>query len=1097
MQSLSAARPPAQYVTAPGSQFRLIANEYDKNKYAQCNYASYRTLLRCKQVRSKEELAKNGGRCEEHVEFSKVLEENHRKEVQRCHAENDTKMQRRRFDPWIASNEYISDEDDFLQAIGTLPLEFQNPVNDNTLDDHPLRYARYYTDKDLLKIKIDLVQKDIENLIEFKELITTQARKEHDSSGKNNTDDRPTDIPQQRFFDASDRYARNDYLTLTTVDPVYNKCCVGPDMDDAVVVQHTVHCLLDKIDNFTPISIEKQCHKPAIHLSKFCFDHITLDHRQKMFDVCHACGVTAIGGSNPMCSFHLKSHVKMGTTSCPCNKCALPNEISTSIVEVPTRCIIDSDDEEDTRLANLSRIETMVSPMQQFAPPLPTHLSSAPPARRYHGAPAQVLRPPQMGPPPGAPTSSASKTAAQRVVANLSNQFPSHARSRFDDHQLQKLQEEEAKSMSCARVRPASPSQYGPGKKIPDQQQKLQSSPTVYNQKPPMPSIVSPTTSSPVRSTSQYAGWRNPSGATPRTMHQLHQMGPPTRYPVQQQRYQPNSFSFDRAQEPQTADELVEDRGSPPPPKYPGPDPPRRGVPYYKNVSAYRKTEQPSRHLGAPPPASSSSSTHSSPILAPSPHPSPQMQRFRPVGSRLPMPPHRAIAAGLNPADVVNASTPRPSYRMALPLQQPQQQSHPSPQQFQHQQDPQHNSEPIMAMTVGNPAPGFNLSSRRPGQIPPHRMKGGTGTTPSKVTTSYTVISSNPSLIPYSSFPMTSSSRYYGQLAHPSLDSARHDARFANMNVKTFLSMGNKDLSSMTQEEIDQLAASQDKRKGATAQSTLGSPPSSSSSVLHGQEETPLFPAESLPVTPGTSASRTPTTRIYRKRKNEETLKTTPAPINAISSSQDSEVGEGSVPVTEQNVSPPISTATSTGEPAAKKSTNSGASSPTKPVQMDKSAQEPAKCAKSTDEQTTSTHSVPSAPTGRAPRAAAIAANQAISTHKVVTSPPAAQPTAAAANQQDASQDASGSGASGGKSNPLDMLAELSEAVAANEKVLDAKTKDKKKASKKTAPKGSAPSTLCAPSTSSALSTSSETPTQRRSSRKVSREASEEYEEEL
>uniref|UniRef100_A0A8R1EXP0 Uncharacterized protein n=1 Tax=Caenorhabditis japonica TaxID=281687 RepID=A0A8R1EXP0_CAEJA len=61
-------------------------------------------------------------------------------------------------------------------------------------------------------------------------------------------------------------------------------------------------------------------------------------------------------------------------------------------------------------------------------------------------------------------------------------------------------------------------------------------------------------------------------------------------------------------------------------------------------------------------------------LLSSQPHgpppPQPPSHRFRPPGQR-PMAPHRAIAAGLNPADVVNASTPRPSYRM-VPNQQPQ-----------------------------------------------------------------------------------------------------------------------------------------------------------------------------------------------------------------------------------------------------------------------------------------------------------------------------------------------------------------------------------------------------------------------------------------
>lgn len=213
--------------------------------------------------------------CEEHLNFSQVLKRNHEKEVQRCHAENDSKMQRRRFDPWIVSNEYISDEDDFLQPVSSLPIEIPEMMSNNVLDEHPLRYAGTYTDKDLLRIKMDLVQKDIDNLMEFKQLVGHQARKEYEAMKNDEDDDGPTDMPQRRAHNASKKYARADYLTLTTIDPVFKPCCVGPDMDDDLVISHLVQEMLDKLDNFTPIPIDKPCEKPALHLSNFCIERKT------------------------------------------------------------------------------------------------------------------------------------------------------------------------------------------------------------------------------------------------------------------------------------------------------------------------------------------------------------------------------------------------------------------------------------------------------------------------------------------------------------------------------------------------------------------------------------------------------------------------------------------------------------------------------------------------------------------------------------------------------------------------------------------------------------------------------------------------------
>uniref|UniRef100_A0A8R1IRW6 Uncharacterized protein n=1 Tax=Caenorhabditis japonica TaxID=281687 RepID=A0A8R1IRW6_CAEJA len=93
------------------------------------------------------------------------------------------------------------------------------------------------------------------------------------------------------------------------------------------------------------------------------------------------------------------------------------------------------------------------------------------------------------------------------------------------------------------------------------------------------------------RSSGQFGGWKNTpgtTGGTLRAMHQQMHMGGSTRYPVQQQRPPPppKIIPLDRAQEPKTGDELVEDRGSPT--RFQS-EPHRRGVPYYKNSSVYRR----------------------------------------------------------------------------------------------------------------------------------------------------------------------------------------------------------------------------------------------------------------------------------------------------------------------------------------------------------------------------------------------------------------------------------------------------------------------------------------------------------------------------
>uniref|UniRef100_A0A8R1HKP7 Zf-C3Hc3H domain-containing protein n=1 Tax=Caenorhabditis japonica TaxID=281687 RepID=A0A8R1HKP7_CAEJA len=1055
-------RPPAQYVPAQGTKFRLVANEYDKNTYGQCNYASYRTLIRCKQIRSKDELAKNGGHCEEHVNFSKILEQNHKREVMRTHAENDTKMQRRRFDPWIASNEYISDEDDYLQAVRTLPSETPDyAATDDIIDDHPLRFAGTFTDKDVLAIKMNLVQKDIDNLLEFKQLVVNQAQKEHDLMENDEEADGPTDLPQRRVFKAAGKYSRNDYCTLTTIDPVCNQCCVGPEMDDNNVINHVVHSLLDKLDEFPPISVENQCLRPALHMSKFCIDHITLDRRQKLFSLCRTCGVTALGSDDPTCTFHIKSHTG-GATSCTCHRCIQ----SVSKLPLPTDSIRNSlefdlsEDEEDQSLANLSNIGAMASPLQQFSiPPLasPSSSSSAFPStsRRYSGTPAQILRSQISG--------SSKSMTAQKVGSNISG-YQQSVRQKMEEQM--KLQEEELKSQTCARVRPIESSQYGAEKDKANEKLKQQhptkqflpgtSGLSSYAKKP-ISNFPSSGNVPGKRSSGQFGGWKNTpgtTGGTLRAMHQQMHMGASTRYPVQQQRPPPppKIIPLDRAQEPKTGDELVEDRGSPT--RFQS-EPQRRGVPYYKNSSVYRRVEIPTHHAQHSP--------SSGPLLPPGPpahllssqphgHPPPQppSHRFRPPGQR-PMAPHRAIAAGLNPADVVNASTPRPSYRM-IPNQQPQ-----HPQYYP--------PAPATPLYHQSPVP------RRP-NVPPQRMLagGGSSLTPPKMSSiNYNIVESSPSgasygegssqqlppLLPTVSDVSPSASRF----ANPALDTALHDVRFANMNVKTFLSMSSKDLDNMTQEEIDLLASnSQQIKKFPPARI----PTPSVSEVI--QSTANSIPMTTISEYPTTSPS---SSRYTKKRKIDQTIDE----VVQIATRMElfPPIDDRRGPITDFSTysaptptSTPISSpphvsettssrtlapedSTSSGEPLAKKpAPNVSASSKRittseKEKETNDTRTERAKTPKTPGKKPalSSSSSAASTSSGRTPRAAAIAANNAIAHNKPPTS-----------SSSGAVEESCG--------NPLNILAELSEAAAAEEQQIleiPAKSGSVKKASKKPSPK--------------------------------------------
>ncbi|EGT45684.1 hypothetical protein CAEBREN_22126 [Caenorhabditis brenneri] len=1077
-------RPPAQYVVAPGTQFKLIANEYDKNKYAQCGYASHRTLIRCKQIRSKEDLAKNGGRCEEHNDFSKLLEQNHKKEIQRCHAENDTNMQRNRYDPWIASNEFITDEDDFLQPMRDAPLGVPESSNDNFLDNHPLRYAEHFTEKDVLRIKMDLVQKDIEDLMEFKRLLTAEAQKEHEQLGDDKEEDRPTGMVQGRLFKASEKYSRKDYLTLTTVDPVYKPCCVGPNMEDPMVIAHIMHSILDKIENVEPVSVESQCTRPALHLSNFCINHIRMDRRQKLFDLCKACGTTAIGGQEPKCSQHLKQQATAETNNCTCIKCVAPPPVPMDSPKEERPMKPESDDEET--LGNLSKFESMASPMSQFPSPYNTS-PLAQPRRRYQGPPAQVLRPPNMGPPPGSVPYHPNKRPAP--MTSLTS-------AQLHEQQRLKMEEEEAKSQTCSRVRPLDASQYGNGKKKLQNQQRQQShrlsTPTgssPYHLQPPQakkPGITPSPTGSPAGKTFQ--GWRNQGMSSSQRL-------PPqgfashTRYPMQSNRPNPpppKQIPLERVQEHREPSDHQEDREMVPPRYHQGapPEPQRRGVPYYR--AAYRRADlpsmqQPNRH---PSPLTPSTSTSSSQLLAPPQ--SPQGSPFRPQ-SRLPMAPHRAIAAGINPADVGTMPQRPPAYRipqppaprhyspqnqMTGPSAYPPQQFHsplanprsPMPSNFRPPQfgpvrmigTPRPSQSGVHSITKsyvyqgGAPSSlssGTSASSGTPG------ASGLAGTGPSgqsgsqnpqpplspevdpvggidsgteshgfdDIDTSGGVPQSSVAAIDSPGAPGTpppaplaptrqrsveEATSMAGINAIKSLESARHDVRFTNIPVKTYLALSNQqDLGQKTQEEIEKMAAEAEgleKRKSFAGSGGSSSGGSSSSAAprtpIHHQPPPPPIPKRWQPMPRGFSPK------------------------------------DSSVPDAVQEVVATPSTGrkrkadTSTGEPEKKKRDVD--------AQKDKTPKTPGKRAE------------PTVSTGRTPRAAAVAANHAIVHHQhhkqsvPTTSTPSSSNSAGESSQE----------------NPLDLLAELSAAAEIEEeKAAAAKTPNRKTPKRSTPPPAKTP----------------------------------------
>uniref|UniRef100_A0A8R1ED65 Uncharacterized protein n=2 Tax=Caenorhabditis japonica TaxID=281687 RepID=A0A8R1ED65_CAEJA len=230
--------------------------------------------------------------------------------------------------------------------------------------------------------------------------------------------------------------------------------------------------------------------------------------------------------------------------------------------------------------------------------------------------------------------------------------------------------------------------------------------------------------------------------------------------------------------------------------------------------------------------------------------------------------------------------------------------------------------------------------------------------------------------------------------ANPALDTALHDVRFANMNVKTFLSMSSKDLDNMTQEEIDLLASnSQQIKKFPPARI----PTPSVSEVI--QSTTNSIPMTTISEYPTTSPS---SSRYTKKRKIDQTIDEVVQIATRMELFPPNDDRRGSVvdfstysaptPTSTPISSPPHVSETTTSRTLAPEDSTSSGEPPAKkpaPASLKKITTKRAKTPKTPGKKpalSSSSSSAASTTSGRTPRAAAIAANNAIAHNKTPTS---------------------------------------------------------------------------------------------------------------
>ncbi|CAB3402645.1 unnamed protein product [Caenorhabditis bovis] len=623
LPNASISKPPGRYVLVEDTKHHLELNEYDKNTYGQCSYVSNRLMIRCQQVRSKEELAKNNGICEEHKTFGKMLKSHHQKELLRLRAESENPLSKRqKFSSFIAANGYVSDEDDVLNNMYNMPPSSADQININFIEEDPLRHAEYFTDKDVIRIRLRAVEKNRDDIVEFRKTTTAQASRVKQAINERNHKIAVFDVPQMRVYDALMQYPHKESLHLsrpkTIPDLPVCQYYDGMNDDDNTAAEKVVKSLLDRLDGIS-VNPPEKCTSTAIQFTDFCEQHILFSkEKQFLFDKCTICGDIALASDDPTCAYHRKDLVKVRALNPLHNVRPGEEDVQTSNHYPPGTVrnnislhtkkveIFDSDEEEEDKRplppSMLARnYENMCSPF----PPLPSPSVRRPP---YQAAGNNYGRRP-----------SANREPHQTGGVLVQNRMANDA--------IRQLKDDPA-TMRCARERPFQKSNFNRPEIDKNRRKNV-----------PTPHLLSSSGFSrtqypsrfPQQTAQQHRIITNQGRALPGSRYSEHPHQPPKNIPLERVASPKPNVVDDE-------DDLVEDRGqSQPQNEYHsvhGVQYPRsmneapRGVPYIKK-GGYQKQE------GGP--------------QAQFPQRRGVRQNIA-VSRQLPMPPHRAIALGMNPA---------------------------------------------------------------------------------------------------------------------------------------------------------------------------------------------------------------------------------------------------------------------------------------------------------------------------------------------------------------------------------------------------------------------------------------------------------------
>ncbi|GMR42509.1 hypothetical protein PMAYCL1PPCAC_12704 [Pristionchus mayeri] len=302
-------RPHSLFTKSQVTHKGVTSVPHDKFKYSQCVYTAPRTLIKCKELRTKQQIADGRGLCEQHLNLQKICAKQNDLENELLKLEVD-QTPTPKYEKALRLGDQIVDPQ-FLTEKSHWIGDVANVVNlAGVLNDNPLSEATYLSEKELIRAQLAALTKQSAKLKEMRHRNEEKARRRMHQLGVNDEKmmEDILDGPSRKWDD----------------DPTTNSLLKAHESTIKMELE-----LLEKVEaeanrktNLPGCSFEweegeekKRCTENALPASELCKKHILKSSEQKMFVPCKICHSPCLDfGKDSVCNDHLNCRMNKKTS---------------------------------------------------------------------------------------------------------------------------------------------------------------------------------------------------------------------------------------------------------------------------------------------------------------------------------------------------------------------------------------------------------------------------------------------------------------------------------------------------------------------------------------------------------------------------------------------------------------------------------------------------------------------------------------------------------------------------------------------------------------------------------------------------------------